>query len=177
MRVVVLFALLAAMLPVAAKAQPIFDDPAGLIAYAYAPYESGEFPEDPTALFSPTLKQLWDDMTARSEEADAPILDFDPFINGQDYEIRDLVVVDPAVDGDQALVVSQFRRAAGAALHARAAGRGVEDRRHRVAQRGLWLAAVRTAGGRSAAELGDCHISCADPTRLGPIAVPASAIS
>ena len=108
MRVVVLFALLAAMLPVAAKAQPIFDDPAGLIAYAYAPYESGEFPEDPTALFSPTLKQLWDDMTARSEEAEAPILDFDPFINGQDYEIRDLVVADPAVDGDQALVVVSF---------------------------------------------------------------------
>jgi hypothetical protein len=101
-------ALLAAMLPAVVRAQAVFDDPAGLIAFAYAPYESGEFPEDYTALFSPTLKQLWDDMEARSEAAGEPIIDFDPFIDGQDYEITELLIADPVIDGDEAVVAVSF---------------------------------------------------------------------
>jgi hypothetical protein len=100
--------LLAGFLPAAADAQPVFDDPAGLIEYAYAPYESGEFPEDVTELFSPTLKQLWDDMSARSEAYEMPIIDFDPYINAQDYQISDLVIADPVVNGDSATVVVSF---------------------------------------------------------------------
>jgi hypothetical protein len=100
--------LLAGMLPAAAAAGPVFDSPAGLIEYAYAPYEHGDFPQDVTRLFSPTLKQLWNESAARSEEMEMPIIDFDPFINAQDYQISDLVVADPVVRGDAATVVVSF---------------------------------------------------------------------
>jgi hypothetical protein len=104
----IIICLLAALLPAGVLAQPVFDDPAGLIAYAYAPYESDEFPEDITELFSPTLKQLWDKSAERSEEMEMPIIDFDPFTNAQDYQISDLIVADPIVSGDEASVVVSF---------------------------------------------------------------------
>jgi hypothetical protein len=87
---------------------PVFDNPSGLIQFAYAPYESGEYPEDYTELFSPALKALWDAMTARSQELEMPILDFDPFTNAQDYEISDLFVADPLIKGDTATVAVSF---------------------------------------------------------------------
>ena len=89
-------------------AAPVFEDARDLIEYAYAPYQSGEFPEDPTELYSPTLKLLWVQMAERSEAAEMPIIDFDPFINAQDYEISDLVIADPVIEGDAAMVAVSF---------------------------------------------------------------------
>lgn len=93
-----------------AFAAPVFDDPKGLVEYAYAPYlnEADPFPDDPTEIYSPTLKQLWDEMAAKSEASEAPIIDFDPMINGQDYEVTDFVVADPVIEGDSATVVVSF---------------------------------------------------------------------
>jgi hypothetical protein len=104
----IIISLLAALLPAGVLAQPVFEDPVGLIEYAYAPYESDQFPEDITELFSPTLKQLWDKSVERSEEMEMPIIDFDPFTNAQDYQISDLVVADPVIAGDEATVVVSF---------------------------------------------------------------------
>jgi hypothetical protein len=92
----------------ASAAGPVFYDPRGLVVYLYEPYESGEFAEDATDLFSPTLRQLWDQMSARSQEADVPIIDFDPFVNAQDYELSDLIIADPVVHGDAATVAVSF---------------------------------------------------------------------
>jgi hypothetical protein len=94
----------------AALAAPVFDDPRALIEYVYAPYlnESDPFPDDPSELYSPTLKQLWDEMSAKSEESEVPIIDFDPVINAQDYEISDFVVADPAIVGESATVAVSF---------------------------------------------------------------------
>lgn len=103
-----LVALLWAALAAGAFAAPVFDDPKGLIEYAYAPYENGTFPDDPTELYSPTLRQLWADMAARSEAADEPIIDFDPLLNAQDFELSDLIIADPVVKGDSAEVVVSF---------------------------------------------------------------------
>lgn len=105
---VTMLGMLAALAALPVQAAPVFENAKGLVEYAYAPYENGTFPEDITELFSPTLKQLWDEMAARSEEADAPIIDFDPFTNAQDYELSELVIVDPVVNGDQAMVAASF---------------------------------------------------------------------
>jgi hypothetical protein len=106
--IVTIIALLGALASSPALAQA-FDDPRGLIEWVYAPYLRGEIPEDyPKDQFTPTLRQLWDDMEQRSEAADMPILDFDPFINGQDFELSDLVVADPLIEGDAATVVATF---------------------------------------------------------------------
>lgn len=94
----------------AALAAPVFDDPRALIEYVYAPYlnESDPFPDDPSEIYSPTLKQLWDEMSAKSEESEVPIIDFDPIINAQDYELTDFVVADPVIEADSATVVVSF---------------------------------------------------------------------
>lgn len=104
----VIAALVLALLPASVLAQPRFEDPAGLIEYAYAPYMTGNFPDEMTELFSPTLTQMWNDMEARSEDFEMPIIDFDPFINAQDYEITELVISDPAIEGDRATVGVSF---------------------------------------------------------------------
>ena len=96
------------LLPVPVLAQPQFEDPADLVAYAYEPYSSGAFPDEMTELFSPTLKQMWDEMAQRSEEMEMPIIDFDPFINAQDYDLSEIMIADPAIDGDRATVAVSF---------------------------------------------------------------------
>ncbi|HQZ13659.1 MAG TPA: DUF3828 domain-containing protein [Devosia sp.] len=95
---------------VPALAAPVFDNPKALIEFAYVPYlhEDQPFPDDPTEIFSPTLKQLWDEMSAKSEASEVPILDFDPIIDAQDYDITDLVIADPVVNGDAAIVAVSF---------------------------------------------------------------------
>lgn len=107
--VVSLFLLLAGV-SAAGAAGPVFDDPRALIEHIYAPYRGTTvpMPEDQTESFSPTLRQLWDAMRRREVEQDTLILDFDPFINAQDYELVDFAVSDPAVDGDKATVVVSF---------------------------------------------------------------------
>ena len=93
-----------------ALAAPVFGDPRGLIEYAYAPYlnEADPFPDDPTEIYSPTLRQLWDEMAAKSEASEVPIIDFDPLINAQDYEVSEFTVADPVIEGDSATVVVSF---------------------------------------------------------------------
>ena len=96
------------VVPNSARAQPAFDDPVALIEHVYAPYLGNEYADYPVALYSPALRQLWDDAMARSEEVGMPILDFDPFVNAQDFEITELVVADPVIEGDTAAVAVGF---------------------------------------------------------------------
>ncbi len=37
-----------------------------------------------------------------------PILDYDPFVNAQDFDISDLVIADPLIEGDNATVPVSF---------------------------------------------------------------------
>jgi hypothetical protein len=107
--ILIVLGLLAAFVSPAAAQAPVFDDPRGLIAHVYAPYMGGAVPSDyPLDQFSPTLRQLWDDKEQRALEEEMPFPDFDPFINGQDFDITDLVITDPLVEGDTATVVATF---------------------------------------------------------------------
>lgn len=109
MRIIALlaFALGALVSPVLAQS---FEDPRALIESIYAPYLRDEVPDNyPTDQFTPTLKTLWDDMETRQNESEMAILDFDPIINGQDFQITDFAVADPLIEGDKATVVATFR--------------------------------------------------------------------
>ena len=99
---------LVTMLAQPASAQPAFDDPVALIEHVYAAYQTEAFPEYPVELYTPALRQLWDDAMARSEETEIPVLDFDPFVNAQDYELTELVVADPIIEGSSASVTVGF---------------------------------------------------------------------
>ncbi len=81
---VVLFAAIFAVAP--AFAAPVLTSPKALIAYAYQPYADGVFPEDPYELFAPDLKALVGADIAGAGEDGIGGLEFDPFIDAQDYQ-------------------------------------------------------------------------------------------
>ena len=56
---------------------------------------------------SADLKELYD-KDAKEADGEVGRLDFDPFIDGQDYEIKDLVIGEPAIAGDAATVPVSF---------------------------------------------------------------------
>ncbi len=78
--------LLASILPAAA-----FDTAEELVAALYAPYMGGAESADVRALRSDELNLLYDAEAARVAEGEDASLDFDPFVNGQDFQVTDLV--------------------------------------------------------------------------------------
>jgi hypothetical protein len=104
------FVIMAAALlaPGTALGQPVFDDPVALLEYAYAPYSTGEFPDDPNELFSERLIGLIEADAERTPDDEVGALDFDPFLGAQDYQLEDLTIETAAVSDDQATVEVSF---------------------------------------------------------------------
>ncbi len=90
-----------------AMAQP-FPTPEALLEAFYAPYFSGEFAEDESQFRSAALQALYDADAQNTPEGEMGALSFDPFINGQDFEITDLAIGEAAVTGDTAVVEVSF---------------------------------------------------------------------
>jgi hypothetical protein len=109
MRVIaMILALLLAIPAPVAVAAPIFDDPKALVEYAYLPYRSGRFSENIYELYSPSLIALFEANAARTPDDEVGAVNFDPLINAQDYDIDDIVISAPLVEGDNALVIASF---------------------------------------------------------------------
>lgn len=96
------------MLTGLAVAAPVFEDARGLLEYAYGPYVEGRLPADQDELLTPSLRALLEAERQDVAAGALPALDFDPFVNGQDFELDALVVSDPMVDGDAATVIVAF---------------------------------------------------------------------
>ena len=95
--------LVLALLATPAFAQD-FSDPKAVVEALYAGYmPPNEFPPDMSALQSKRLNDLFE---ADSREANGEIgrIDFDPFINGQDYDVSKVEVSGPAYAAGKALV-------------------------------------------------------------------------
>lgn len=88
-------------------------DPASVIRPLYDRYSTpdAEFPSfQDQAPWSNSLWALLSTMSARSEAINEPILDFDPIIGAQDYQLSDLSVVNEAVsEGSHAVVRASFK--------------------------------------------------------------------
>ena len=95
--------------PVAALAAPVFDTPRALLEYAYEPYSSGNFSDDPYELYSARLKGLLEQSVAETPEDEIGPLDFDPFIDAQDYDLSALTIDAPEVNGDEATARVTFK--------------------------------------------------------------------
>lgn len=67
-----------------------------------------DFPPDETALQSERLNGLFE---KDQQEANGEIgrIDFGPYINGQDYQVSDLVIGEPYIAGGKAVVKVTFR--------------------------------------------------------------------
>lgn len=87
-------------------------DPAAVIRPLYDRYltPDAQFPEFREQ--APWSNDMWAQisaMTARSEALNEPILDFDPLIGAQDYQLSDLTVVTEALsEGSHAVVRASF---------------------------------------------------------------------
>ncbi len=90
-------------------------DPAALIRPLYDRYltPDAQFPEFREQ--APWSDAMWAEisaMTARSEALNEPILDFDPIIGAQDYQLSDLNVANESVvEGSHAVVRATFNNA------------------------------------------------------------------
>jgi hypothetical protein len=88
-------------------------DPAAIVRPIYDRYltEGAEFPELRDQ--APWSGELWSQLEAmmqRSNQRNEPILDFDPIIGAQDYQIKDLnVTTDGVVAGSHAVVRAHFK--------------------------------------------------------------------
>jgi hypothetical protein len=84
-------------LPLAARAQPQTATPEGFLRAIYEPYLSVDFKGQPyweaSRFFTPELAKLMeDDMREAKRRAEIPKLDGDPFLDAQDWEIKNLAI-------------------------------------------------------------------------------------
>ncbi len=85
-----------------------FETPEALLEAFYEPYFTDDFVEDESVFRSRALNDLY-----AADEDNTPIgemgaLDFDPYIDGQDYQISNLVIGTPVISGDFAEVSVNF---------------------------------------------------------------------
>lgn len=79
-----------------------YAEPYELLEAFYAPYFNGNFPEDETQFRSAALQALYDNDVAITPEGEMGALSFDPYVDGQDYEITEFEVGAAGIAGDYA---------------------------------------------------------------------------
>lgn len=78
----------------------VFDTPKALLDYAYAPYATGSFSDDNDVLYTKALNDQFKAADAATPEDEVGPVDFDVFVNGQDYQLTDLKIGDPVPEGE-----------------------------------------------------------------------------
>ncbi|OAM79174.1 DUF3828 domain-containing protein [Devosia elaeis] len=91
----------------AAIAQP-FETPEALLEAFYEPYFTDEFPEDESAFRSAALNALYAADAENTPLGEMGALGFDPYVDGQDYQLADLVIDAAEISGDAASVAVSF---------------------------------------------------------------------
>ena len=103
-----------ALLAFAATIVPAFayDTPDALLKALYTPYSQGDSFDwskwDEAQFRSKALNALFD-KDAKEADGEVGRLDFDPYIDGQDYQITDLKFGDAQITGDTAKVEVTFK--------------------------------------------------------------------
>ncbi|WEK05452.1 MAG: DUF3828 domain-containing protein [Candidatus Devosia phytovorans] len=90
-----------------AAAQP-YETPEALLEAFYEPYFTGDFPADESQFRSENLQALYDADAESTPEGEMGALSFDPYVDGQDYEITDLEIGEPVPEEDVVLVEVSF---------------------------------------------------------------------
>ncbi|WP_240229880.1 DUF3828 domain-containing protein [Devosia lacusdianchii] len=86
-----------------------FETPQDLLTAFYEPYFSDDFPEDEVQFRSAALQALYDNDALVTPEGEMGALSFDPYIDGQDYEITDFEIGAPGIAGDYASADVTFK--------------------------------------------------------------------
>ena len=88
-------------------AQP-YQTPEELLEAFYEPYFSGSFPEDESQFRSAALQALYYADAEFTPDGEMGAISFDPYIDGQDFDIADLEIATPEMSGDFASVDVTF---------------------------------------------------------------------
>lgn len=107
MRLAVLVAGLFLALTGLAAAEP-YQTPEALLEAFYQPYLDDEFTEDESVFRSQALQALYDHDAEITPEGEMGAIEFDPFVNGQDFAITNLVIGAAGIAGDNASVAVSF---------------------------------------------------------------------
>ncbi|MGV8855388.1 MAG: DUF3828 domain-containing protein [Devosia sp.] len=107
MRLVALAAGLFVALTGFALAQP-YPTPEALLQAFYQPYLDDNFADDDSGFRSRALQALYDHDAEITPEGEIGAIEFDPFINGQDYAISNLVIGTAEIAGDTATDTVSF---------------------------------------------------------------------
>lgn len=96
-----------------AACAPQADGPAKVVEALYAPYIAGQPAPGgfDLAVLTPELKAELDRATTYGDLLDAPIIDFDPLTQAQDWQISAVSVAESARDADTATVTATFQNA------------------------------------------------------------------
>jgi hypothetical protein len=86
-----------------------FDTPEALLEAFYAPYFSGDFYEDETPFRSSALQALYDRDDEVTPDGEMGAISFDPYIDGQDFDLSEFAIGTPAIAGEEAVVDVSFR--------------------------------------------------------------------
>lgn len=134
-----------------------YDSPKALVEAIYQPYASGQKHAALEKFYSARLKDLYAanlerqsvDQKGAAVDPDAPdMLGFDPFIEGQNSLLLDLVIGEPVLNGDRAVAAVSFHNFDHLESDQRRHGarsRRLESRRRSLAGRQPELAAVLAA--------------------------------
>lgn len=79
-----------------------YDTPQALLDAFYAPYFSGEFNDDEAQFRSQALQALYDNDAQVTPAGEMGALSFDPYIDGQDFDIADFEIGAPGIAGEYA---------------------------------------------------------------------------
>lgn len=107
MRLAFLAAALVLALTGLASAQA-FDTPEAMLEAFYEPYFTGEFHQDEAPFRSAALQALYDYDAELTPEGEMGAFSFDPYIDGQDFDISNLVIGPSVIDGGYASVDVTF---------------------------------------------------------------------
>jgi hypothetical protein len=83
-------------------------EPAATIMAIYKQYQGEGDPTLPKGIYSARLQKLMTADKKRTPKGDGGRLGFDPFVNGQDWEIKKLIVTETERKGDRATVRATF---------------------------------------------------------------------
>jgi len=89
------------------SAQP-FETPEALLEAFYQPYFTDDFADDESAFRSVALNALYAADEKNTPAGELGALGFDPYVDGQDYQLSNLVIGDDEISGDEAVVEVSF---------------------------------------------------------------------
>lgn len=90
-----------------AAAQP-FDTPEALLQAFYEPYFTDAFADDESGFRSEALNALYEADAQNTPAGELGALGFDPYVDGQDFQLSNLVIGAAEISGDAAIVAVSF---------------------------------------------------------------------